>query len=68
VTTPAGTGSKASGFTVTAKEKPAKKSNAGKIWLGVGIGLAVVALGAAIAYFVMRKRASQKAARPSRRK
>jgi flagellar basal body-associated protein FliL len=69
VTTPVGTGTLASGFTVVEKETPGKGSSSSKIWIGVGVGAGVLVVGAVIVYLVMRKRASEDAGRrPTRRK
>jgi hypothetical protein len=69
VTTPAGTGTLGSGFTVMQKEAPGKSSTSSNIWIGVGVGAGVLVVGAVIVYLVMRKRASQDAGRrPTRRK
>jgi len=69
VTTPVGTGTLASGFTVVEKETPGKGSSSSKIWIGVAVGAGVLVVGAVIVYLVMRKRASKDAGRrPTRRK
>jgi hypothetical protein len=68
VTTEAGTGTLGSGLTITPREVPTKESNSSKIWIGIGIGAGILVAGAAIAYLVVRRRASEDARRPARKK